>query len=371
MTLQKANHPALSGHGGPDADLRSFHEGWPGYRPTPHIALDDLAGQVGVASILVKDEGHRMGLDSFKILGSSWALHQRTRRLAGEDQHGLTFEQMRDVLKERGPRGLCTASDGNHGHAVAVLAMKLGLTCEVHLPAGTDARRVSQIERTGAEVHLVSGSYSEAVKAARENDCLEGLLHCPDTALPDDSPDDARFASDVIDGYGTLWQELADDVAAPPDVVFIQAGVGAFAASGVRALGLKFPGVLMVAVEPVGSACVTASLDAGHPVAVSDTSTSMDGLRCQLVSMAAWPTLENGLAGTVVVDDETALEASEILSASGILSGPSGAAGLAGLLVAARDQRARGRPRLDAGTSVIVVNTEDQSFLSAGVRTTC
>lgn len=36
---------------------------------TPLVALPGLANEIGVAAIHVKDEGHRLGLGSFKALG--------------------------------------------------------------------------------------------------------------------------------------------------------------------------------------------------------------------------------------------------------------------------------------------------------------
>lgn len=36
---------------------------------TPLVALPGLASEIGVAAIHVKDEGHRLGLGSFKALG--------------------------------------------------------------------------------------------------------------------------------------------------------------------------------------------------------------------------------------------------------------------------------------------------------------
>ena len=44
------------------------------HRPTPLHALPALASEFGVASVFVKDEGHRLGLGSFKALGGSYAV---------------------------------------------------------------------------------------------------------------------------------------------------------------------------------------------------------------------------------------------------------------------------------------------------------
>ena len=47
---------------------------WPGYQPTPLVALPALAARLGVAAIHYKDEGSRFGLGSFKALGGAYAV---------------------------------------------------------------------------------------------------------------------------------------------------------------------------------------------------------------------------------------------------------------------------------------------------------
>ena len=46
----------------------------PLYRQTPLLRLEDVAAEAGVAEVLYKDEGGRLGLGSFKALGGAWAV---------------------------------------------------------------------------------------------------------------------------------------------------------------------------------------------------------------------------------------------------------------------------------------------------------
>lgn len=46
---------------------------WPGHAVTPLRSLHGLAAHVGVASVLYKDEGERLGQGSFKALGGATA----------------------------------------------------------------------------------------------------------------------------------------------------------------------------------------------------------------------------------------------------------------------------------------------------------
>jgi diaminopropionate ammonia-lyase len=47
--------------------------GWPGYAPTPLVALADVARLAGLSRVDYKDEGGRFGLGSFKALGGASA----------------------------------------------------------------------------------------------------------------------------------------------------------------------------------------------------------------------------------------------------------------------------------------------------------
>ncbi len=53
------------------------------YKATPLVSLLGLAREIGVASIHLKDEGHRLGLGSFKGLGGSCAVIRLVLEEAG------------------------------------------------------------------------------------------------------------------------------------------------------------------------------------------------------------------------------------------------------------------------------------------------
>ena len=90
------------------AEVLAFHQSLPDYRPTPLTAVPALAEELGVGRVLVKDESQRLGLPAFKALGAWWAIHR-------------TLQSLPDATE------LVTATDGNHGRAVARMAARLGL----------------------------------------------------------------------------------------------------------------------------------------------------------------------------------------------------------------------------------------------------
>jgi diaminopropionate ammonia-lyase len=142
-------------------------------------------------------------------------------------------------------------------------------------------------------------------------------------------------------------------------VIIVPVGVGSLAAAAVRH-GVH-AGVKIVGVEPATAACLSASLRAGEPTAVDNPGTTMAGLDCAEVSASAWPTLRDGIDGTVLVDDSEAHAAMRELAVAGLRIGESGAASLAALRRLATDPEAAGlRDAVGLGTTsrVLLIATE-------------
>ena len=81
----------------------------------------------------------------------------------------------------------------------------------------------------------------------------------------------------------------------------------------------------------------------------------MAGLDCAEVSPAAWPTLRDGIHGTVTVSDDDVRAAVRELAAAGLAIGESGAAPLAALRALAAGGGAAG---LGPSSRVLLVATE-------------
>ena len=337
----------------------SFHRTMPGYAATPVVEMPELAATCKIARIVVKNEQERLGLPSFKLLGSSWALHQRVKAVADLSSDTLVaFPDLCRIVPRLGPPTLCTASDGNHGRAVAALAEALGCACVVFLPADSAVSRIDSIRGHGAIVELIDGSYDEAVAAARAAAGARGRWYCPDTVGAEATDEERTFASDVMTGYSTLFEEFLEQIARPPDLLFVQAGVGGLSAAAVSSLRRISATTKVVVVEPEGSNAIALSFASGAPVSVPDAPTVMACLRCQSPSFVAWPILLAGVDGAIVVTDDEAAVAVRELARKGVVAGASGAASLAGALVACADETLRIRLGITPDSQVAVVNSE-------------
>jgi len=342
-----------------------FHRRLPEYETTPLCRLPGIARRLGFSELLVKDESDRLGLPSFKILGASWAIYTLLSRklgLALGSWEGL--EELYALLEPLRPLELVTASDGNHGRAVASMAQRLGLWARVFVPQNTAPGRIDAIRSHGAEVVVVNGTYDDAVQeAAAVERNGDGIL-VQDTGWAGYM----EVPSWIMDGYDTLFQEADEQMMelgiGRPDLVVLQIGVGSLAAAGVRhyaSLGISsMP--RMLGVEAEGATTAVESLLRGEPALVPGPHASlMAGLNCGLISTQAWPWIQGGLDGVVVIDDARALQAVGELRSAGVDSGESGAAGLGALLEICSNPATpfvRERSRLNTASAVLLINTE-------------
>jgi diaminopropionate ammonia-lyase len=320
----------------PSDAARAFHESLPGYAPTPLVALPELADELGVGQVLVKDESSRLGLPAFKVLGASWACRQ--------------------VLDRHPGAALVTATDGNHGRAVARMATHFGVDATVFVPEVMVPARAEQIAAEGAHVVWVDADYDTAVRRAADFASEHG-----DRELVQDTAWDgyAQVPAWIVEGYQTLLDEIDVQIDGPPDLLAVPVGVGSLAEAVVRHHRRPdAPHPVVLSVEPDSAACALASLTAGRPVTVPTASTVMAGLNCGTLSSAAWPVLRSGCDAAVAVPDEEALRAVDDLAELGVSSGPSGAATLAGLRAALSTAERRTDLELAADAVVVLLSTE-------------
>ena len=335
---------------------KEFQASLPGYRPTPLVELPELASELNVAAVLVKDESDRLGLPAFKILGASWAVNCALSQLIGFDAPARSLTELRE---RSGEVTLVTATDGNHGRAVARMAAVLGLAARIYVPAGTAKETVEAISSEGAQVVQTDLIYDEVVWAAASSTAGH-----PDDLLVQDTAWQGyeQIPRWIVEGYGTLFDEITVQLGKRTvDLVAVPTGVGSLLQATLQhyrdpALEQR-PAVL--AVEPVTAARVTTSLAVGKRVSV-DTSqpTIMAGLNCGSVSTIAWPTIRNGLDAGVAITDDQARAAMHRLNELGVPAGPCGGASLAGVREALGDASHRAELAVTEDSTLLLISTD-------------
>ena len=350
------------------AEARAYLALFEAFGATPLVYLDGLASRLGLGSIAIKDESWRFRLQSFKALGGSYAVLRLAKQLA-EQRIGrsLTPEELliEDVGASLVDFVVACATDGNHGRSVASAACLLGIPARIYMHSGVSEARVKSVEELGATVVRTPGNYDDSVALAASQSAANGWILVSDTAWNAD----ASVPLTVMEGYTVLTDEAVAQLRESNHSithVFLQAGVGGFAASVSAYLHNEFGDdrPVVVVVEPATAACVTTSLVKGEATEVAaDTATIMGMLECFAPSPVAVDILRTSSDFAICVDDCDAIRAMKVYAAGsdgdpGVVSGESGAASLAGLLRVVEDSAARNTIGLDGSSRVLLINTE-------------
>lgn len=354
---------ALLGTNAP-ALVRPYLTLWRDERATPLVSLSSVAAETNVANVLIKDEGERLGLGSFKALGGAYAVMTLFKRIL--EEHLGDEVSVAQLISPRARElavgmTFCCATDGNHGKSVAAGARILGCRSVIFVHEGVTAARAEAI---GAdEVIRIPGNYDRSVDEAGRVAIERDWFLVSDTSWEGYE----EIPSLVAQGYTVLAEEALTQIhaagIAPPTHVFLQAGVGGFASSISLHLSeaLGEHGIKTVIVEPDRAACLFVSAEAGRLTSFSPVEpTIMAMLECYTPSLVAWRILNATASAFLTVTEEEAKDSMRCLAAHRppIVAGESGAAGLAGYLSVAGDPEARHRLGLTEESRVLLINTE-------------
>ncbi|KAF0119535.1 MAG: threonine dehydratase [Xanthobacteraceae bacterium] len=218
----------------------------------------------------------------------------------------LEFLQVTGTFKARGafntllggtmPKaGVCAASGGNHGIAVAHAAATLGIPARIFVPEISSPAKIARIRETGAGL-VVGGAHD---------------------AWP------------TIAGQGTVGLEWEED-AGGLDTVLVAVGGGGLISGIARWFERR---VKVVGVEPEGSRALQAALAAGGPVDVEVDSIAADSLGARNVFGRVHETAARYVDSVVLVSDDAIRDAQRRLWLGlRAASEPGGAAALAALV---------------------------------------
>ena len=366
---------------------------------TPLRTLPDLAARLGLGAVYVKDEAARSSLGSFKVLGAPLALVRLILRLFPQQNFRPEALLAGDYAAALQGLTVITATDGNHGRSLAAAAQSVGCGCVIVLHARVSREREAAIAACGARIVRIAGNYDDSVREAARLAAENGWQVVSDTSYSGHE----EIARDVMQGYAILPAEIAEQAPALRfSHVFLQAGVGALPA-GVAAYWWEQYGAQrpeLVIVEPQQADCLLQSARAGEAAATRGSVDSvMAGLACGEASPLAWRFLRESAQWFLTVEDDDAVQAMRLFargSAAGgdvpptfapaasasvthcppkegcrpplgghaaggdvpIVSGESGAAGLAGLLALCRTPEDARSVGLDEHARVLLINTE-------------
>jgi threonine dehydratase len=191
--------------------------------------------------------------------------------------------------------GVVAASGGNAGLAFAWVAREIGVPAEIWVPTTAPAVKVANLRALGATVRQHGTEYTEAYEAAVKRAADRGAVHCHAYDQPE-----------VVAGQSTLGVELAEQLPGGFDTVLVSVGGGGLMAGVAAALHGT---ARVVGVEPTGCPTLHRALAAGAPVDVTVSGVAVDSLGARRIGDIAYATAVHCGVGSVLVPDESIVEA--------------------------------------------------------------
>ncbi|RWB50915.1 MAG: hydroxyectoine utilization dehydratase EutB, partial [Mesorhizobium sp.] len=173
-------------------------------------------------------------------------------------------------------RGVIAASTGNHGRALSYAARAVGSRATICMSRLVPENKVSEIRRLGATVRIVGSSQDDAQEEVERLVAEDGLSMIP----PFDHPD-------IVAGQGTIGLEIVEAVSEVATVLVPLSG-GGLAAGVAAAVKAVRPQAKVIGVTMDRGAAMKASLDAGHPVQVTEYRSLADSLGGGIGLANAW-----------------------------------------------------------------------------------
>ena len=282
---------------------------------TPLYDAPALAQEVGVAQVLVKDEG-REPTASLKDRASAMAVVK---------------------AQERGADVVTTASTGNAAAALSGISASVGQKNVIFVPASAPEAKIAQLLAYGSTVALVNGTYGDAFELCMEASAEYGWYNR-----------NTGYNPFMTEGKKTAGLEILADLEwEAPDAIFVSVGDGSIiggvhkAMKDAVALGWINRMPRIYGIQSAGSDFLVQAFESGEDVLTkapisADTiadSISADLPRDRIKAMAA--VTETGGEYLRVSDDEILAAIPTLARGSGVFAEPAGAAPYAGLVVAA------------------------------------
>ncbi|MCI0914137.1 threonine dehydratase [Pseudomonas putida] len=266
---------------------------------TPQHAWPLLAERLG-CKVWVKHENHAP-TGAFKVRG------------------GLVY--VRSLLAGGNPpRGLVTATRGNHGQSMALAARQAGIALVIVVPEGNSSEKNAAMRSLGAELVEYGVDFDVArEEAARLAEEL-GYAMVP------------SFHPELVRGVATYALELFEAVR-DLDCVYVPIGMGSGICGLIQARNLLGLSTQIVGVVSSAADAYAQSFEQGRIVTTATAETFADGMACRVPHPQAFALVHEHAARIVRVTDSEVAEAMRVYhEATHNTAEGAGAAALAALM---------------------------------------
>jgi len=231
------------------------------------------------------------------------------------------YNKIAQMSEEECAKGVICASAGNHAQGVAMSAKRRGCKATIVMPNTTPDIKVKAVESLGGSVVLFGDSYSDACEHAYHLRDESGMhfVHPYDDPL-------------VIAGQGTIAEEMLRQSPKDMDAVFVPIGGGGLISGMAVYLKQHSPNTRVIGVEPVDSAAMYHSIQAGKRVKLDQVGIFADGVAVKQVGKHTFDLTRRFVDEIILVDtDEICAAIKDIFDDNRTIVEPAGALGVAGM----------------------------------------
>ncbi len=243
--------------------------------PTPQYCWPLLCQHLGT-EVWLKHENHTP-VGAFKIRGGINHFHQL--------QH-----------KRQKPRGVVSATRGNHGQSVALAAGRAGIPCTIVVPHGNSIEKNAAMQALGGELIEHGDDFQASLEYASQLRDQQGLHMVP------------SFHPDLVTGVGTYSLELFNAVS-DLDICYVPIGLGSGICGMLKArdaLGLK---TAIVGVVSTLAPAYAESFQQRQLISAPAVTEIADGMACRTPVAEALAQIYQGVDHIVQVSDDDVRDA--------------------------------------------------------------
>lgn len=226
-----------------------------------------------------------------------------------------------EAFREKGARGVVTASTGNHGAATAWAARRVGISAIVYVPRAASVAKLELIRRLGAEICIAGKDLDEA-KASAERFAQGAKL-----PFFEDGAEPSQYA-----GYGQIAEEILDQLGREPAAVVVPLGNGALVGGVGQALRSRGAArTLLLAAAAREAPVMALSFRARRAVPCDRMNTFADGLAVRVAIPLAVESIGKVVDEVLLVSEREIANAIKDFALVGIRAEGAAAAALAAL----------------------------------------
>ena len=288
----------------------------------------EMVEQANVYDVAIKTPLERAAGLSKRLNNEVWVKREDLQPVYSFKLRGA-YNKIVHLTAAEKEKGVITASAGNHAQGVALAASRLGLKALIFMPKTTPTIKISSVRALGAEIELVGNAYDDAYELAMKRVASTGMtfIHPYDDVA-------------VIAGQGTiakeileqLQEQLPDQSATQPDLIFVPVGGGGLIAGISAYLKAINPAIRIIGVEPEDAPSMYEALKAGKRVVLDQVGIFADGVAVKQVGEEPFRVAQTCVDDMILVStDEICAAIKDIFDDTRSITEPAGALAVAGM----------------------------------------